>query len=103
MAQVEHDTLFPCFSVSKAVAAAALLSLVEDGLLSLDETLAGLWPTFAADTLLDEGSGGGQGQASQGAAAAFAAFAAAPAASCRCQGPPPRVAALQPLPALALL
>ncbi len=44
---VTSDTLFNCFSVSKAVSAVALHQLVEQRLLSYDDPVCSVWPEFA--------------------------------------------------------
>ena len=45
---VSAETLFPLASVSKPVAAAALMTLVDDGAISLDEPVGRLLPEFRA-------------------------------------------------------
>ena len=44
----ERDTLVNAWSVGKGVLSILALTLVEDGLLSLDEPVHTLWPEFAA-------------------------------------------------------
>ncbi|KAG5186168.1 beta-lactamase/transpeptidase-like protein [Tribonema minus] len=44
---VTPDTLFPAFSVTKVVAAAALHALIDRGAAALDTPLASFWPAFA--------------------------------------------------------
>jgi CubicO group peptidase (beta-lactamase class C family) len=44
---VDSDSLFPLFSATKGVVAAACAELLESGALSLDEPIAKLWPEFA--------------------------------------------------------
>ena len=46
---VEHHTLFCSFSVTKAVASAALHLLAERGLLDLSQPVAAYWPAFGAN------------------------------------------------------
>ena len=46
---VEHDTLFCCFSVTKAVASAAVHLLAERGLVDLGQPVAAYWPAFGAN------------------------------------------------------
>src|SRR5712692_5001381 len=46
--EVDGDTLFPVFSVTKAVTATALHLQAERGLVSYDEPIATYWPEFAA-------------------------------------------------------
>ena len=45
---VGPDSLFPCFSVTKGVAATAVHLLVERGLVELSAPVASYWPAFAA-------------------------------------------------------
>jgi CubicO group peptidase (beta-lactamase class C family) len=45
---VDSDSLFPLFSATKGVVAAACTELLETGELTLDAPLAQLWPEFAA-------------------------------------------------------
>jgi CubicO group peptidase (beta-lactamase class C family) len=45
---VTHETLFPLASVTKPVAAATLMTLVDDGIISLDEPVGRLLPEFRA-------------------------------------------------------
>jgi CubicO group peptidase (beta-lactamase class C family) len=45
---VDHDTLFPVFSVVKGVTALALHIQAERGLIDYDQTIAHYWPEFAA-------------------------------------------------------
>lgn len=47
--EVNRNSLFPVFSAGKAVAATAVLRLVERGVLSLDTRIADVWPEFAAN------------------------------------------------------
>ena len=47
--QVDRDTLFPVFSVVKAVAATALHIQAERGLIEYDAPIARYWPEFAAN------------------------------------------------------
>lgn len=42
------DTLVLCYSVAKPMAALAVLSVVAEGLLDLEEPVASLWPEYAA-------------------------------------------------------
>jgi len=49
LASVSSDTLFCSFSTSKAVAAAVVHQLVDDGLISLSDPIAKHWPEFAAN------------------------------------------------------
>jgi CubicO group peptidase (beta-lactamase class C family) len=44
----QPDTLVNVYSVGKAVVAVLLLQLVQDGLVGLDDPVAGCWPEFAA-------------------------------------------------------
>ncbi len=44
----QQDTLVPVFSTTKAVAAIVIAYLVEQGRLDYDQTVASLWPEFAA-------------------------------------------------------
>src|SRR5579885_1523312 len=46
--KVERDTLFPVFSVTKAVTATALHIQAERGLVEYDQPIARYWPEFAA-------------------------------------------------------
>ena len=46
---VEHHTLFCSFSVTKAVASAAVHLLAERGLLDLNQPVASYWPAFGAN------------------------------------------------------
>ncbi len=46
---VDAQTLFPVFSATKAVAAMAVLRLVDRGVLDLDRPLAEVWPGFACN------------------------------------------------------
>jgi len=46
--KVESDTLFPVFSVTKAVTATALHIQAERGLVEYDQPIARYWPEFAA-------------------------------------------------------
>ena len=43
-----HETMFPLASVTKPVAAATLMTLVDDGIISLDEPVGRLLPEFRA-------------------------------------------------------
>ena len=45
---VEPDTLFGLASITKPIAATTVMSLVEEGRLALDQSVAGLLPEFAA-------------------------------------------------------
>jgi CubicO group peptidase (beta-lactamase class C family) len=49
LVRVSSDTLFCSFSTSKAVAAAVVHQLVDDGLISLSDPIAKHWPEFAAN------------------------------------------------------
>ena len=46
---VKQDTVFNCFSVTKVVAAVALLQLVDRGLVNLSDLVSAHWPAFAAN------------------------------------------------------
>src|SRR5260370_21101664 len=46
--RVDGDTLFPVFSVTKAVTATALHIQAERGLIDYDKPIAAYWPEFAA-------------------------------------------------------
>ncbi|AYN38475.1 class A beta-lactamase-related serine hydrolase [Streptomyces dangxiongensis] len=56
---VEPDTLWRIYSMTKPVTAVAVLLLVQDGLLSLDDPLDRYLPAFAAPRVYDGGSGAG--------------------------------------------
>ena len=45
---VTHETLFPLASVTKPIAAATFMTLVDDGIVSLDEPVGRLVPEFRA-------------------------------------------------------
>ena len=45
---VTHETLFPLASVTKPIAAATFMTLVDDGVISLDEPVGRLLPEFRA-------------------------------------------------------
>lgn len=47
--KVEADTLFPVFSTGKGFAVTALLRLIEQGKLRLDDRVADLWPAFGCN------------------------------------------------------
>jgi CubicO group peptidase (beta-lactamase class C family) len=47
--RVQRDTLFPAFSVVKAVTATALHIQAERGLIDYDQPIAAYWPEFAAE------------------------------------------------------
>lgn len=47
-AAVTPETLFPCFSVTKGIAATVIHRLAERGLVHYDQPLAQTWPEFAA-------------------------------------------------------
>jgi CubicO group peptidase (beta-lactamase class C family) len=47
--QVDGDTLFPVFSVSKGMVATIVHQLAEEGILSYDRPIADVWPEFAAN------------------------------------------------------
>ena len=49
LASVSPDTLFCSFSTSKAVAAAVVHQLVDDGLVSLSDPISKHWPAFGAN------------------------------------------------------
>ena len=51
---VRHDSLFCCFSVTKALAAAEVWRLVADGRLEIDRPVAEVWPGFAADATVGQ-------------------------------------------------
>lgn len=44
----QHDTTVPVFSISKGVAAACVLELVNQGLIDLEAPIASYWPEFGA-------------------------------------------------------
>ncbi|XP_010927205.1 uncharacterized protein [Elaeis guineensis] len=46
---VQPDTLFPVFSVTKGITAGIIHWLVDKGELKLEETIANIWPDFAAN------------------------------------------------------
>lgn len=46
---VQHDTLFPVFSVTKGITAGMLHWLVDNGKLKLDENVANIWPEFRSN------------------------------------------------------
>ena len=64
LAAVRRDSLFNVFSVSKAVAAAAVHVLVERGLVDLDVSVCSYWQRFQANT--SDVLGAGAGHASAG-------------------------------------
>ncbi|OAY83343.1 putative aarF domain-containing protein kinase 1 [Ananas comosus] len=43
---VQHDSLFPVFSVTKGITAGLVHWLVDKGKLNLEETIASIWPNF---------------------------------------------------------
>ncbi|MFG1820101.1 serine hydrolase domain-containing protein [Kribbella sp. NPDC049174] len=47
-ADVDGQTLFPVFSVSKGIGATAVHILVDRGILGYDDRVADLWPSFGA-------------------------------------------------------
>lgn len=47
--RVEADTVFPVFSTGKGFAVTALLRLIEQGRLHLDDRVADLWPEFGCN------------------------------------------------------
>lgn len=47
--RVTNETLFPVFSCGKGVTATVIHRLVERGLLAYDQTIASVWPEFAAN------------------------------------------------------